>query len=293
MLILSFLTPVWNWLLTYLCILWPSIKMSEPDSSSVFSGNVENGTFLELFPTSLSTSVDPSSGHLSNVYIYVSIFLSLLAFLLLLLIIALQRLKNIISSSSSYPEYPSDAGSSFTNLEVCSISSQRSTFSNLSSWRRWKNSWMLQQPRFSLAGSVTWTSCFMKEITPFFSNQLDLFLLLHPSFLVPFMMLFICECRSWCWLRNVCKHRGAEFHTNHLTNRSRPLQGESVHFTLLDTWGRTHLRQPHSGCWIWTLVLHFSYKTVKPNELAETGKIKSELLRRYSPYLKDKMETPN
>lgn len=117
-----------------LCILWPSIKMSEPDSSSAFSGSVDNGTFLQLFPTSLSTSVDPSSGHLSNVYIYVSIFLSLLAFLLLLLIIALQRLKNIISSSSSYPEYPSDAGSSFTNLEVCSISSQRSTFSNLSSW---------------------------------------------------------------------------------------------------------------------------------------------------------------
>nr|XP_020008839.1 serine-rich and transmembrane domain-containing protein 1 [Castor canadensis] len=107
--------------------------MSEPNPSSVFAGNVENGTFLQLFPTSLSTSVDPSSGHLSNVYIYVSIFLSLLAFLLLLLIIALQRLKNIISSSSSYPEYPSDAGSSFTNLEVCSISSQRSTFSNLSS----------------------------------------------------------------------------------------------------------------------------------------------------------------
>ncbi|XP_017205666.1 serine-rich and transmembrane domain-containing protein 1 [Oryctolagus cuniculus] len=107
--------------------------MPEHDPSSGLAGSVENGTFLELFPTSLSTSVDPSSGHLSNVYIYVSIFLSLLAFLLLLLIIALQRLKNIISSSSSYPEYPSEAGSSFTNLEVCSISSQRSTFSNLSS----------------------------------------------------------------------------------------------------------------------------------------------------------------
>ncbi|KAM4698926.1 serine-rich and transmembrane domain-containing protein 1 [Discoglossus pictus] len=94
-----------------------------------------NGTFLELFPTSLSTSVDSSSpsSRLSNVYVYVSIFLSLLAFLLLLLIIALQRLKNIISSTSSYPEYTSDAGSSFTNLEVCSISSQRSSFSNLSS----------------------------------------------------------------------------------------------------------------------------------------------------------------
>ncbi|XP_029457578.1 serine-rich and transmembrane domain-containing protein 1 [Rhinatrema bivittatum] len=110
--------------------------MSEPDSSSAVAGSMGNGTFLELFPTSLSTSVDSSSsssGRLSNVYVYVSIFLSLLAFLLLLLIIALQRLKNIISSSSSYPEYSSDAGSSFTNLEVCSISSQRSTFSNLSS----------------------------------------------------------------------------------------------------------------------------------------------------------------
>ncbi|XP_053312319.1 serine-rich and transmembrane domain-containing protein 1 [Spea bombifrons] len=94
-----------------------------------------NGTFLELFPTSISTSADSSStsNRLSNVYVYVSIFLSLLAFLLLLLIIALQRLKNIISSTSSYPEYTSDAGSSFTNLEVCSISSQRSSFSNLSS----------------------------------------------------------------------------------------------------------------------------------------------------------------
>uniref|UniRef100_A0A8C5LN50 Serine rich and transmembrane domain containing 1 n=1 Tax=Leptobrachium leishanense TaxID=445787 RepID=A0A8C5LN50_9ANUR len=105
--------------------------------SPSFGSPVEtgNGTFLELFPTSLSTSVDSSSpsSRLSNVYVYVSIFLSLLAFLLLLLIIALQRLKNIISSTSSYPEYTSDAGSSFTNLEVCSISSQRSSFSNLSS----------------------------------------------------------------------------------------------------------------------------------------------------------------
>ncbi|NXT96975.1 SRTM1 protein, partial [Buphagus erythrorhynchus] len=91
--------------------------MSEPDPSSGFVGNMENGTFLELYPTSLSTSVDSSPGRLSNVYVYVSIFLSLLAFLLLLLIIALQRLKNIMSSSSSYPEYNSDAGSSFTNLE--------------------------------------------------------------------------------------------------------------------------------------------------------------------------------
>ncbi|XP_053160854.1 serine-rich and transmembrane domain-containing protein 1 [Hemicordylus capensis] len=107
--------------------------MSELSPTSGLTSNMENGTFLELYPTSLSTSMDSSSGRMSNVYVYVSIFLSLLAFLLLLLIIALQRLKNIISSSSSYPEYTSDAGSSFTNLEVCSISSQRSAFSNLSS----------------------------------------------------------------------------------------------------------------------------------------------------------------
>ncbi|XP_004648271.1 serine-rich and transmembrane domain-containing protein 1-like [Octodon degus] len=107
--------------------------MSEPHSASGLLESVENRIFLELHPTSLSMLVDSSSGHLWNVYIYVPIFLSLLAFLLLLLITALQRLKNIIFSSSSYPEYPSDAGSSFTNLEVCRISSQRSTFSNLSS----------------------------------------------------------------------------------------------------------------------------------------------------------------
>ncbi|XP_063160514.1 serine-rich and transmembrane domain-containing protein 1 [Candoia aspera] len=107
--------------------------MSELNPTSELIVNIENGTFLELYPTSLSTSMDSPSSRMSNVYVYVSIFLSLLAFLLLLLIIALQRLKNIISSSSSYPEYTSDAGSSFTNLEVCSISSQRSAFSNLSS----------------------------------------------------------------------------------------------------------------------------------------------------------------
>ncbi|XP_045695004.1 serine-rich and transmembrane domain-containing protein 1 [Phyllostomus hastatus] len=103
-------------------------------SASVSSGGAENGTFLELFPTSLSTSVDPAPGRLSSVYVYVSMFLSLLAFLLLLLIVALQRLKNLIASGPSRPEGPGDdAGSSLTNLEVCSISSQRSTFSDLSS----------------------------------------------------------------------------------------------------------------------------------------------------------------
>ncbi|XP_028655123.1 serine rich and transmembrane domain containing 1 [Erpetoichthys calabaricus] len=93
----------------------------------------ENGTFLKLMPTSLSTAVDSTSTHLENVYVYVSIFLSLLVFLLVLLIIALHRLKNIITSSSSYPECTSDGGSSFTNLEICSLSSQRSAVSSLSS----------------------------------------------------------------------------------------------------------------------------------------------------------------
>ncbi|XP_036391829.1 serine-rich and transmembrane domain-containing protein 1-like [Megalops cyprinoides] len=93
----------------------------------------ENGTLLKLMPTSISTAVDSSSsGRLENVYIYVSIFLSLLLFLLLLLVIALHRLKNIISSSSSYPDCTSNGGSSFTNIEICSVSSQRSTVSSLS-----------------------------------------------------------------------------------------------------------------------------------------------------------------
>ncbi|XP_066506247.1 serine rich and transmembrane domain containing 1 [Hoplias malabaricus] len=108
---------------------------------SGIGGQVEdlNGTgligesFVKSIPTSLSTGVAAaSSGRTESVYIYVSIFLSLLFFLLTLLIIALHRLKNIISSSSSYPECSSEAGSSFTNMEICSLSSQRSTVSSLS-----------------------------------------------------------------------------------------------------------------------------------------------------------------
>ncbi|KAM5311667.1 serine-rich and transmembrane domain-containing protein 1 [Glossophaga mutica] len=107
--------------------------MSGAAPSSVFAGSVDNGTSLELVPTSLSTSVDPSPGRLSSVYVYVSLFLSLFAFLLLLLVVALQRLRNLISAGPARPECPSDAGSSLSNLEVCSISSRRSTWSDLSS----------------------------------------------------------------------------------------------------------------------------------------------------------------
>ncbi|KAL4608561.1 serine-rich and transmembrane domain-containing protein 1 [Arapaima gigas] len=92
----------------------------------------DNGTFLRMAPTSVSTAVDPWSGQPQNVYVYVSIFLSLLVFLLTLLVLALHRLKNIISASPSYPERNSEGGSSFTNMEICSISSQRSTVSSLS-----------------------------------------------------------------------------------------------------------------------------------------------------------------
>lgn len=121
-----------------------------------------------------------------------------------------------------------------------------------------------------------------------FVNQLDPFLrLLHPWFLFP----FTCQCRSWCWQRctqNAC----IEFHTNHLPNPElRLLQGGSVHSTLSDV--RQSLRRASE----WVLYIDsafcFSYKTVKPTEPAETGKSKSELFRRYFPYLKDKAETPN
>uniref|UniRef100_A0A4W3JRN6 Serine rich and transmembrane domain containing 1 n=1 Tax=Callorhinchus milii TaxID=7868 RepID=A0A4W3JRN6_CALMI len=101
--------------------------------SETSSCNSGNETIDVSYPTPINTAVASSISHLSNVFIYVSIFLSLLAFLLLLLIIALHRLKNVIGSSSSCPECTSTTGSSFTNLEVCSLSSQRSAFSTLSS----------------------------------------------------------------------------------------------------------------------------------------------------------------
>ncbi|TRY90949.1 hypothetical protein DNTS_022186 [Danionella cerebrum] len=94
----------------------------------------QNESFLRFSPTSVSTGAAAASlyTHTANVYVYISIFLSLLLLLLSLLIISLHRLKNIISSSSSFPECNSEAGSSFTNMEICSISSQRSTVSSLS-----------------------------------------------------------------------------------------------------------------------------------------------------------------
>ncbi|XP_068186541.1 serine-rich and transmembrane domain-containing protein 1 [Antennarius striatus] len=92
-----------------------------------------NGTFLRFSPTSASTSAAASSqGRPVDVYVYVWLFLGLLAFLLTLLVISLHRLKNIISSSSSLPDVCSEGGSSFTNMEICSITSQRSTISSLS-----------------------------------------------------------------------------------------------------------------------------------------------------------------
>lgn len=92
----------------------------------------DNGIFLRFFPTSSSAAAASLPGRLANVYVYVWLFLGLLVVLLTLLIISLHRLKNIISSSSSIPDCSSEAGSSFTNMEICSISSQRSAISSLS-----------------------------------------------------------------------------------------------------------------------------------------------------------------
>ncbi|XP_056592160.1 serine rich and transmembrane domain containing 1 isoform X2 [Triplophysa dalaica] len=116
-------------------------RFPNPSEMSGIDGSVDeiNGTevnsesFLRFSPTTVSTgAATVSYSRTANVYVYISIFLSLLLFLLSLLIIALHRLKNIISSSSTYPECSSEAGSSFTNMEICSISSQRSTVSSLS-----------------------------------------------------------------------------------------------------------------------------------------------------------------
>ncbi|KAJ7997462.1 hypothetical protein DPEC_G00229270 [Dallia pectoralis] len=97
----------------------------------------DSGTFKRFSPTSVSTAAvvagaGPSPGRQENVYVYVWIFLTLLVFLLTLLVIALHRLKNIITSSSSVPDCSSEGGSSFTNMEICSVSSQRSTVSSVS-----------------------------------------------------------------------------------------------------------------------------------------------------------------
>ncbi|KAG7254478.1 hypothetical protein CRUP_027568 [Coryphaenoides rupestris] len=80
-----------------------------------------------------------------DVYMYVWIFLGLLTFLLTLLLVSLHRLKNLVSSSSSAADCSggggggggsssssSDRTSSFTNMEICSVSSQKSTVSTLS-----------------------------------------------------------------------------------------------------------------------------------------------------------------
>ncbi|XP_056263949.1 serine rich and transmembrane domain containing 1 [Pseudoliparis swirei] len=113
--------------------------MSGMDVSSVDRNDtgippIDDATFLRFSPTSAHASAAaPSPGRQGNIYVYVWLFLGLLVFLLTLLIISLHRLKNIISSSSSVPDCSSEGGSSFTNMEICSISSShRSTVSSLS-----------------------------------------------------------------------------------------------------------------------------------------------------------------
>uniref|UniRef100_A0A3Q4B879 Uncharacterized protein n=1 Tax=Mola mola TaxID=94237 RepID=A0A3Q4B879_MOLML len=106
--------------------------MSGMDHNETGISPGDNGTFLRFSPTSASTSAAASSpGRPGNVYVYVWLFLGLLVFLLTLLVISLHRLKNIISSSSSVPDCSNESGT-FTNMEICSISSQRSTISSLS-----------------------------------------------------------------------------------------------------------------------------------------------------------------
>ena len=93
----------------------------------------DDGAFPRFSPTSSVSVAAAGGGRQESVYVYVWVFLSLLVFLLTLLVVALHRLKNIITSSSSVPpDAGSEAGSSFTNMEICSISSQRSTVSSLS-----------------------------------------------------------------------------------------------------------------------------------------------------------------
>ncbi|XP_067085213.1 serine rich and transmembrane domain containing 1 [Osmerus mordax] len=105
----------------------------DPSSEDLDGAGIspDNGAFPRFSPTS-SVSAAAAGSRQESVYVYVWVFLSLLAFLLTLLVVALHRLKNIITSSSSAPpDAGSEGGSSFTNMEICSISSQRSTVSSL------------------------------------------------------------------------------------------------------------------------------------------------------------------
>ncbi|XP_061660323.1 serine rich and transmembrane domain containing 1 [Syngnathoides biaculeatus] len=91
----------------------------------------ENGTFLRFSPTSVSGPA-ASAGEAGIVYVYVWLLLGLLVLLLSLLVIALHRLKNVISSSTSSSSSSGEAGGSFANVEIRSISSSpKSTLSSL------------------------------------------------------------------------------------------------------------------------------------------------------------------
>uniref|UniRef100_A0A674PIB0 Serine rich and transmembrane domain containing 1 n=1 Tax=Takifugu rubripes TaxID=31033 RepID=A0A674PIB0_TAKRU len=79
----------------------------------------DDGSFLRFSPTSSSTLAAASlPGRLADVYVYVWLFLGLLA-----------EEHHLLSA---VPDCSSEAGGSFTNMEICSISSQRSAISSLS-----------------------------------------------------------------------------------------------------------------------------------------------------------------
>ncbi|KAL6098709.1 sertm1 [Pungitius sinensis] len=85
------------------------MDVSSVDHNDTGISPMDDGAFLRFSPTSASTSAAASSpGRQGNL------------------------LKNIISSSSSVTDCSSEGGSSFTNMEICSISSRRSTISSLS-----------------------------------------------------------------------------------------------------------------------------------------------------------------
>ncbi|XP_028277897.1 serine-rich and transmembrane domain-containing protein 1 [Parambassis ranga] len=95
------------------------------DHNETGMSSIDNGTFLHFSPTSASTSEAAASspGRPGSIYVYGWLFLGLLTFLLTVLVISLQRLKNIISPSFSIPDLSSEGEGSFTDMEICSISS--------------------------------------------------------------------------------------------------------------------------------------------------------------------------
>ncbi|NXF79264.1 SRTM2 protein, partial [Sclerurus mexicanus] len=78
-----------------------------------FRGNLTGRVHLPTLPTEVDTTADKYSG----LYVYVGLFLTLLAFLLILLFSTLLRLKHVVSPITTTPESTENV-QQFTDVEM-------------------------------------------------------------------------------------------------------------------------------------------------------------------------------